>query len=344
MHKAFVLLVGVLVCAEHLCTRCLGSVSAQPADATGAGDSVMLSIQLSTSVNDVEHDFGLIQNKVNPFEKDAVYQAPPSSEWTTGAMNLGMYRSLQNPGEYVAYVGNTTGNIPLGGVQSTGSNLDDPKQMCLRRWVTTDFVKWSGGQCVHMYDETGMGAIKTMARDDRTGKLFALVYASKNASLYTSVNDGKTFTGPTYPQGLLWRGPDSAGHMMYAKDDLNFVWTQAHGLVDFAIFWEKPVRFPVDDMCDNGGWNQGGTGSQPSKPQRRIIGTIEATDSSGMNWTSCGLYLQPDPNTDPPELQFYRIRPSLIPGTESTRVWAHILQVSQILELLLPRSTFNGMA
>jgi hypothetical protein len=37
-------------------------------------------------------------------------------------------------------------------------------------------------------------------------------------------------------------------------------------------------------------------------------------------------YLLPDPQTDPPELQFYRIRPSLIPGTESSRVWAHILQ------------------
>ena len=81
-------------------------------------------------------------------------------------------------------------------------------------------------------------------------------------------------------------------------------------------------------MCDNGGWNSGGT-NPPSKPQRRILGTIKATDPSGMNWTSCGRYLQPDPVTDPPELQFYRIRPSLVPGTESTRVWAHILQVRQ---------------
>ena len=51
-----------------------------------------------------------------------------------------------------------------------------------------------------------------------------------------------------------------------------------------------------------------------------------------MNWSSCGHYLQPDPKTDPPELQLYRIRPSLIPGTESTRVWAHILQASQVLQ------------
>ena len=90
-------------------------------------------------------------------------------------------------------------------------------------------------------------------------------------------------------------------------------------------------NFPVEDMCDNGGWNQGGI-NPPSKPQRRIIGTIEATDPSGMNWSSCGHYLQPDPKTDPPELQLYRIRPSLIPGTESTRVWAHILQASQVLQ------------
>lgn len=236
-----------VVCTE-LCARC--SAQSEP----GASGSAMLSIQLSTTANDVVHDFGLIQNKVNPFEKDAVYQAPPSADWTTGAMNLGMYRSLQTPGEYVAYVGNTTGNIPLGGDSQGGtdsSNWEDAQRMCLRRWVTTDFVTWSGGQCVHMFDQTGMGAIKTMARDDRTGKLFALVYASKNASIYTSADDGKTFTGPTYPQGLLWRGPDSAAHMMYAKDDLNFVWTPEYGLTDFAIFWEKPVCQCQLMSCEN---------------------------------------------------------------------------------------------
>ena len=80
-------------CAGLCTSRCVVSA------AQSGADSAMISIQLSTSVNDVEHDFGLIRNQVNPFEKDQAYQAPPSAEWSTGAMNLGMYRSLQTPGQ-----------------------------------------------------------------------------------------------------------------------------------------------------------------------------------------------------------------------------------------------------
>ena len=290
----------------------------------------LLSIQLSTSVNDVIHDYGLIHNKVNPFAEDPALRAPPKTKWADGAMNLGMFKALHTKGQWIVFVGNTTGNIPLdeeGGGDDVAAGGGAP--MCLRRWVTSDFVEWGGGECVHTFDTSDIGAIKTMARNDQTGMLYAILYESKNRLLYTSDTDGMTWTGPLQTQGLDYKScPEGncSGLQFNAKDDLNFVWTPSHGLIDFAIYYQKDYPLPLDEICDNACWNSGGQHPYEAKQQRRVIGTIEATDTSGVNWTNVGSYLLPDPKTDAPEMQFYRIRPSLIPGTESTRVWAHILQ------------------
>lgn len=306
------------------------STGKQLSDAEQEGGP-LLSIQLSTSVNDVIHDYGLIRNKVNPFKEDPAFHAPPSTQWVDGAMNLGMFRSLNNntKGQYIVFVGNTTGNIPLRTSKDDVSGGGPP--LCLRRWVTTDFSTWDGGDCVHMFDSSGIGDIKTMARNDETGTLFAIHYSDKNMLLYTSVDEGLSWTGPSQPQGLNyhscpWWPVNCSGLQFNAKDDLNFVWTPSHGLIDFAIYYQKNHPLPLDEICDNAGWNYGGQPPYEVKQQRRVIGTIQATDASGLNWTNCNSYLLPDPETDAPELQFYRIRPSLIPGTESSRVWAHILQ------------------
>jgi hypothetical protein len=305
-----------------------GSVSSSEGTAGNtSNEKPLLSIQLSTSVNDVIHDFGLIQNRVNPFAEDPALKAPPKTKWEDGAMNLGMFRALYTEGHYIVFVGNTTGNIPLGEVDEDVAAGDAP--MCLRRWVTSDFSEWGGGECVQTFDASDMGAIKTMARNDQTGMLFAVLYESKNRLLYTSVDDGMSWTGPSQPQGLDYKSCTSSncsGPQFNAKDDFNFVWTPSHGLIDFAIYYQKNYPMPLDEICDNAGWNFGGQHPFEVKPQRRVIGTIVATDVNGSNWTNCNSYLLPDPKADPPEMQFYRIRPSLIPGTESSRVWAHILQ------------------
>ena len=82
-----------------------GSTSSR-AESSAYGGSLQ-SIQLSTRVI---HDYGLIRNKVNPFEEGPAFRAPPSRQWAAGAMNLGLFRSLRAEGQYIAFVGNTTGN------------------------------------------------------------------------------------------------------------------------------------------------------------------------------------------------------------------------------------------
>jgi hypothetical protein len=54
-----------------------GSTSSR-AESSAYGGSLQ-SIQLSTRVNDVIHDYGLIRNKVNPFEEGPAFRAPPSN-------------------------------------------------------------------------------------------------------------------------------------------------------------------------------------------------------------------------------------------------------------------------
>jgi hypothetical protein len=195
-------------------------------------------------------------------------------------------------------VGKVDGDVAAGGAP-----------MCLRRWVTSDFVEWGGGECVHTFDANDMGAIKTMARNDQTGMLFAVLWENKNRMLYTSVDDGMSWSGPLQPQGLDYKSCTSgncSGLQFNAKDDFNFVWTPSHGLIDFAIYYQKNYPMPLDEICDNAGWNFGGQHPYEIKQQRRVIGTIEATDVNGSNWTNCNSYLLPDPKADPPEMQFYR--------------------------------------
>ena len=132
--------------------------------------------------------------------EDPAFKAPPKTKWEDGAMNLGMFRALYTEGQYIVFVGNTTGNIPLGEVDEDVAAGDAP--MCLRRWVTSDFSEWGGGECVQTFDASDMGAIKTMARNDQTGMLYAILYESKNRLLYTSDTDGMTWTGPLQTQGL----------------------------------------------------------------------------------------------------------------------------------------------
>ena len=107
----------LLAAAQRPAHSSIGSSSSSSEGTTrgrnmsGNEEKPLLSIQLSTSVNDVIHDYGLIQNRVNPFAEDPTLKAPPKTKWEDGAMNLGMLRALYTEGQYIVFVGNTTGNI-----------------------------------------------------------------------------------------------------------------------------------------------------------------------------------------------------------------------------------------
>jgi len=118
--------------------------------------------------------------------------------------------------------------------------------------------------------------------------------------------------GPRYMLGIDHYNPP--GTTIHAKDDLNFIWQPGVGLVDLQLFWQKNVTIP-GGMCDNGGCDK-----------RRMMGTMVNHDGEGLLWNFTGSVRNPGEDVnDPPELQFYRIRPFLVPGTGGTRMFAHTL-------------------
>ena len=167
--------------------------------------------------------------------------------------------------------------------------------------------------------KSGLGDIKTIARNDDSGKYYLLFWGPDSSGswsnggtplLYTSTDAGNSWQGPTATDGLLCRVEDR----FHCKDDINFVFQPGFGLVDFQLFWEKNSTIPggyCDQKCD----------------QRRVLGTLVAGDDSGTTWNYSGFMRLPGTpeENDPPELQFYRSRPFVVPGTRGTRVFSHTL-------------------
>ena len=101
------------------------------------------------------------------------------------------------------------------------------------------------------------------------------------------------------------------------KDDLNIIFNDGH-FVDMQIVWQTWAM----KYCDNGGETLSPT-RPPANPltqpavrvaigcnRRRVISA--KTSENGADWSSdFGLHT-PDAAMDPPELQFYRIRPFYI--------------------------------
>jgi hypothetical protein len=222
-------------------------------------------------------------------------------------MILGSFRSLSTQGMYEIFTANSTGNIPKPLVSQVVKDAAGDSDMCLFRWTTADFRHYSEGQCVLTLPKTGLSDVKSIVRDDSTGVYYLGLYKNSTISMYLSSNEGKSWNGPHPTHGI---SPFQSGDFK-AKDDTNFMWTPQEGLVNLQIFWQKNYKIPFPD---NGG-----------NDQRRVIGSMTSTDASGKDWQFTGQTLLPSDATDPPELQFYRIRPYFVPGTEGARVFAHTL-------------------
>ena len=264
--------------------------------------------RLTAGVSDIEVDFGLVVSRANTLVP-AAKLSPPPGNYTAGTMVLGMLRSLEAPGAHEVYLTNSTGNIPLLG--------QDPG-MCLYRWLTSDFQHYTGGVCVLFLPTDGLGDIKTITRDDDSGKYYLLYWGPARPSanggtpyLYTSVDHGTSWHGPQLTAGLDHYNPP--GTTIHAKDDLNLIFQPGVGLVDMQLFWEQNSTIPGGPgvYCDNGGCDK-----------RRVLGTMFSAD--GVNWNFTGSTRMPGADiNDPPELQFYRMRPFYIGNT--TRLAAHTL-------------------
>eukprot|EP00936_MAST-01D_sp_MAST-1D-sp1_P001361 g1361.t1 len=285
-------------------------------------------VRLLADIDDVSVDYGLVKHHANTIERDTTY-APPPGNYTSGTMIVAMFRSLETDGAYEVYVTNSTGNIPL----VTGSG------MCLFRWTTLDFRSYSGGDCTLWLSSDGLGDVKTITRDDETGTYFMMVWGAPapganggSPYLYTSTDSGQSWAGPYLTTNLDHYNPP--GTTIHAKDDINLLYQPGVGLVDLQLFWQQNATIPGGDnvYCDNGGCDK-----------RRVLGSMVSYGGSGgagagggggsepgsglgLVWNYTGQVripgVEPD---DPPELQFYRSRPFLVPGTRGRRVFAHTL-------------------
>eukprot|EP00912_Choanoflagellata_sp_UC4_P001656 UC4_evm1s1052 len=292
---------------------------------TTRADTTHFQSRLTAGVDDVDVEFGLVKSYANTLIP-ADDLKPPPGNYTRGTMIVGMLRNLESSVAYEIYLTNSTGNIPL-----LWNNYDDNRQtpsyrakssgMCLYRWVTSDFQRYTGGECVLFLPSDGLGDVKTITRDDDTGIYYMLYWGPPQPNrilggtpyLFTSSDHGKSWQGPQLTSGLDHYNPPNT--TIHAKDDLNLIYQPNIGLVDLQLFWEKNVTIPGGPgvYCDNGGCTK-----------RRILGTMLSID--GRNWNFTGSTRIPGADVnDPPELQFYRSRPFFVPGTKSTRVMAHTL-------------------
>lgn len=294
------------------------------ATATNAG-AAPFDLRLLSDVADVDVEFGLVLPRANTIEIDTTHRSPPGN-YTTGTMVVGMLRSLEQPGAYEVYSTNSTGNIPLlegePDADARGVRAYRPQAnqgMCVNRWLTTDFVSYQGGACALWLPSTGLGDVKTITRDDASGKYFMIYWGASapganggSPYLYTSTSHGNSWQGPQLTTGLDHYNPP--GTNIHAKDDINLLYQPGVGLVDLQLFWQKNVTIP-GGLCDNGGCDK-----------RRVLGSMVSSDGSGLSWNFTGQTRIPGADVDdPPELQFYRIRPFELPGTRGTRVFAHTL-------------------
>ena len=133
-------------------------------------------VRLTSDVADVGVEFGLVVNHANTIEREPTL-VPPPGNYSRGSMIVAAFRSLDPklPGTYEVYVTNSTGNIPLTHEHKQAAEGDalGSGGMCLYRWVTADFRTYQGGACV-LWEQHGLGDVKTITRDDETGKYYLI--------------------------------------------------------------------------------------------------------------------------------------------------------------------------
>lgn len=315
------------------------------ASARSTRAAVPFEVRLASGVADVGVEFGLVVNHANTIEHDPTL-VPPPGNYSRGSMIVATFPSLDPtlpPGTYEVYVTNSTGNIPLEDkhkqAAAGGALGGDGGSMCLYRWTTADYRTYQGGTCVLWLSNDGLGDVKTITRDDATGTYYLIWWGPGNRTnggspyLKKSHDHGASWSPWVYVPGLDHYNPDNT--TIHTKDDINLLYQPGVGLVDCQLWWQKnasvcPVptstsahgppsqtHCQIPPYCDNTGCDK-----------RRVLGTLTG-DDAGTTW-SFNNYNESTrmPGVevdDPPELQFYRMRPALVPGTRGTRVFAHVL-------------------
>ncbi len=263
---------------------------------------------------DVSSSYGLLLPRANAVVPNSTF-APPPADYQAGVLVIATLPSLSKPGVFEVFVENTTGWEPL--PQHGAKYADNPPPpfpnagVQLLRFTTMDFRRYSEPELVLdlPMDDEGSSSLKSIARDDSTGRY--VMFTTKTSpkagyASFISLDEGKSWNSTTCDK----KGAKAGCVRHPDKDDLNLIWNKGR-FVDMQIVWRQNVSGMR--YCD----------SDPCNIARAITAK---TSSDGINWSAdLGMRL-PDVGLDPPDLQFYRIRPFYIGNT--SRIAAHVLQYS----------------
>ena len=174
----------------------------------------------------------------------------------------------------------------------------------LLRYTTSDFQAWSEPEVVmHLPgkpagngQQQGEPMVKSIARNDGTGEYLAAMWVGQKLTMYTA----------TAVPGKPLAFKALAVHPFSDKDDLNLIYDTARQIwVDMQIHMVHAEL----QYCDNAGYGS-----------TRWISARNSTD--GAQWSDNYALRGPEAG-DPPELEFYRIRPFYLGS--SGRFAAHTL-------------------
>ena len=294
---------------------------------TAAADNLPLLFMDETDIVDVR---GLARPVANSVTLDSTLRAPPL-DFAGGAIVFGCLQSpaagtaVDAPAMWEVYAANTTGIEPVptsrhGERAAAADDADDDgddgrrsksksksKKLKVQVWrfETSDFRTYSAPPVLALSFDSGgdpypysMPTVKSLARSDATGETILVVFGN-GINVFRSSDGGRSFA-PTVPSG----GPNFDD-----KDDIN-------------VMWDEGTQMFVDMQITKQNWSLPYCDNLNGCDHRRVVSA--RTSADGVAWSDdLGLRV-PDPGLDPPELQFYRLRPFYL-GFGSGRLVAHTL-------------------
>ena len=176
---------------------------------------------------DVTSSYGLILPRANAVVPNSTF-APPPVDYRAGVLVIATLPSLSKPDVFEVYVENTTGWEPLPERAANFTENPPPPYpnagVQLLRFTTMDFRSYSKPEVVLDLptDDEGSSSLKSIARDDSTGRY--VMFTTKTSpkagyASFISLDEGKSWNSTTCDK----KGTKAGCVKHPDKDDLNLI-------------------------------------------------------------------------------------------------------------------------